>query len=212
MNKEFEPYYKDRDKDEFTDWDYKKHEGATPIINKEEEFQKECEALRQAAITKGYEEGMLKAAAELQEKKEELSDWIKFIQNPAALLDDNLTQEIIQTVIWLGTYCIGVELSVHPEKLRELFNHIKDELPSLQGNKVFAMNPEDISWIKTELSVSDVPGLHEILVEDPLLSRGDFYLKSEHSELDGRIQTRLITLFAKYINKDNLVTPIPSQD
>ena len=128
------------------------------------------------------------------------------------LIDDKVTQEMIQTIIWIAQYCIGVELSVSPEKLRDLFNGIKDELPSLQEDKVVAMNPDDLEWVKTKISISEVPGLHESLVGDPSLSRGDFYLKGEHTELDGRIHTRLVSLFAKYLNTDNLITAIPSQD
>jgi anthranilate/para-aminobenzoate synthase component II len=42
-----------------------------------------------------------------------------------------------------GIYMTG-SLSVNPEKLRELFKRIKDELPSLQGGKLLAMNPDGV--------------------------------------------------------------------
>jgi flagellar assembly protein FliH len=64
----------------------------------------------------------------------------------------------------------------------------------------------DTLGIKIEIDEKEIPGLHEALVADPSLSRGDFYLKGEHNELDGRIQTRFTTLFAKYIDKVNSVT------
>jgi flagellar assembly protein FliH len=213
MSKEFEPYNKKEDTG-FSVWEYnqKKKEPEPVVVNEEEDFLKEREKLRQEAIQQGYEEGLKKAQAEIDAKKQDLIEWAKLLCDPVRLVDDKLTQELIQTVIWLSTYCIGVEISVNPEKLRELFKHIKDELPSLQGDKMFAMHPDDIAWIKKEIGVSEVPGLQDILVADPSLSRGDFYLKSEHSELDGRVETRLITLFSKYINKDNLITPIETQD
>ncbi|RUR10538.1 FliH/SctL family protein [Legionella sp. km772] len=208
MTKEFEPYYK-KEETGFSAWEYKKTPQNVPVtINPEEEFAKECAQLREEARKQGYEEGLAKAKNEIEIKKKELIQWGKLLQMPVHLIDDRLTQELIQTIIWLSAHCIGIELSVHPEKLRELFSHIKDELPVLQADKVFAMHPDDIEWIKAEFGVSELPGLLDILVADPSLSRGDFYLKSEHSELDGRIQTRLITLFSKYINKDNLITPI----
>lgn len=181
-------------------------------MSPEEEFAKECEQLREEAIKQGYDEGMAQARDEINAKKQDLVQWGRLLKNPVQLIDNKLTQEIIQTVIWLSAHCIGIELSVNPEKLRELFTHIKDELPALQPDKVFAMHPDDIEWIKTEIGLTEIPGLQDILVADNSLSRGDFYLKSEHSELDGSVQTRLITLFSKYINKDNLITPIESQD
>jgi flagellar assembly protein FliH len=212
MAEEFEPYQK-KEETGFSVWEYKKAAPAPePVVNGEEELLKERERLRQEAIKQGYEEGLAQAQAEVNLRKKELLKWGKLLKKPVQLIDAKLAQEMIQTVIWLSAHCIGVELSVNPGKLKELFLHIKEELPSLQGDKMFAMHPDDIEWIRTEIGVSEIPGLHDVLVPDPSLSRGDFYLKSEHSELDGRIQTRLITLFSKYINKDNLITPIESQD
>jgi flagellar assembly protein FliH len=213
MTEEFEPYQK-KEEAEFSVWEYKKTASAPEpiLVNEEEELLKECERLRQEAFNQGYEEGLAQAKEEINNKMNELVQWGNLLKNPILLIDDKLSQEIIQTVIWLSSHCIGVELSVNPSKLRELFLHIKEELPSLQGNKLFAMHPDDIEWIKTEVGVSEIPGLHDILVADASLGRGDFYLKSEHSELDGRIKTRLITLFSRYINKDNLINPIESQE
>ncbi len=163
--------------------------------------------LKQEAIASGRAEGLQQASAELIQQKEELTKWMALLQKPVQLLDDRLTQENIQTVIWLCQHCIGVELSVHPDKLRTLIDKIKEELPSLQGNNLFAMHPSDVAWIKEKVHEKEIPGLHEILYADPALGQGDFYLKSDQSELDGRLHTRLITLFAKYINKDNLNHP-----
>ena len=208
MTKEFKPYRKNDDTG-FNIWEYKKTAmEKVPASNPEQEFAKECALLREEAKQKGYEDGIAQAQVEINAKKQALTQWGKLLKSPVHLLDDKLTQEVIQTIIWLSAHCIGVEISVHPEKLREVFVHIKEELPALQADKIFAMHPDDIEWIKTEMSLSEIPGLLEILVADNSLSRGDFYLKSEHSELDGRVQTRLITLFSKYINKDNLITPI----
>lgn len=208
MTKEFEPYYK-KEETGFSAWEYKKA-AAEPVVevNPEEELAKECELLREEARKKGYEEGLAQAKEEVDAKKLKLIEWAKLLKNPVHLIDDKLTQEIMQTITWISAHCIGIELSVHPDKLRELFDHIKDELPALKANKVFAMHPDDVEWVKAEMGITEIPGLQDILIADPSLSRGDFYLKSEHSELDGRVQTRLITLFSKYINKDNLITPI----
>jgi len=213
MSNEFEPYH-NKENTGFSVWEYNKknREPEPVVVNEEEEFLKEREKVLQEALQQGYEEGLKKAKAEIDAKKQELIAWAKLLRDPVQLIDDKLIQELIQTIIWLSAHCIGIEISVAPEKLRELFKHIKDELPALQSDKMFAMHPDDIAWINKEIGVSEVPGLHEILVADPSLSRGDFYLKSEYSELDGRVKTRLITLFSQFINKDNLITPIEPQD
>ncbi|KTD59027.1 flagellar assembly protein FliH [Legionella shakespearei] len=213
MSNEFEPYLTDDKKSEFSVWQYQVAQApAEPEISPEEELARECELIRQEAREQGYSEGLQQAQAEITDLKAELARWIEFFQHPIQLLDEQLVQEVMQTVIWLSQYCIGVELSVNPEKLYDLLNEIKGELPSLKGNKILGMNPDDAQWIKAQISEKEMPGIEQSLYADPELNRGDFYLKGEHSELDGRLNTRLLTLCAKYINKDTLITPIKPQD
>jgi len=213
MSNEFEPYPSDGKSGEFSVWEYTDTQSEEPPeISPQELFLNECEQLRQEAISKGYAEGCEQAQAELDAQKSEWQQWIELIKKPVQLLDDKLVQEVIETVTSLCKYCIGVELSVHPEKLSSLFSEIKNELPSLQGNKILTMNPEDLAWIKTKFDEKEIPGLHDILAPDPSLNRGDFYLKGEYSELDGRIQKRFATLFAKYIDKDTVLPPSQPQE
>lgn len=215
MSNEFEPYLKKKEGNNgFSAWEYESitNNEAKVEINEEERFLAECERLKQEAREKGYAEGMQQAQSELNEKRKQFVYWFDLLKNPVKLLDEQVTQEIIQTVIWLSQHCIGVELSVNPDKLKELLNAIKLELPSLDTYKVLAMHPEDVTWVENEFGEKEIPGLQEILVADPLLSRGDFYLKGEYSELDGRVYTRLATLFTKYITQDNLIVPLKDQD
>lgn len=213
MLKEFKPDQIDIKNSQFNVWEFDRSEKETiHQVSKEEQVAIDVSRMMQEAQEKGYKVGMEQAQAEISRLKTEVGQWVELLQKPAKLLDDLLTQELIQTVMWLSQYCIGVELSIDPKQIRNLLNHIKDELPSLQGNKVFAMHPDDINWIKTHLHEREIIGLLEVLVPDTSLKRGDFYLKSEHGELDGRIETRFLTLCEQYINKDNLILPPKSQE
>ncbi|MFT4058724.1 MAG: flagellar assembly protein FliH [Legionella sp.] len=218
MPNKFEPYNKKQNNEnEFNTWEYQsvkkesKEEKAVEV-DEQEAFRIECDLLRQEAVEKGYKQGFQQAQAELDEKKKELAYWFELIKNPVKLLDEHITQEIIQTIVWLCQHCIAVELSVQPEKLRDLLNKVKAELPTLNNHRQLAMHPLDVAWIQAEVDENEIPGLHEILMADPELNRGDFYLKGEYSELDGRIHNRFASLFAKYITKDNLFMPIQVQD
>ncbi|MCL9689189.1 flagellar assembly protein FliH [Legionella sp. EUR-108] len=213
MPNEFEPYKNEGKNSEFSVWEYQGTKGEEqPTTNPEEELTIECDRLRREAMETGYAEGMQQAQADIDALKAELVKWLDVLKTPIQLLDDQLIQEVIQTMIWLSQHCIGIELSANPEKLQDLFREIKGELPSLRGNKAFAMHPLDVDWIRAEIDEKEIPGLHEALVADPSLSRGDFYLKGEHNELDGRIQTRFTTLFAKYIDKVSPLAPTKSPD
>ncbi|TAL63439.1 MAG: flagellar assembly protein FliH [Legionella sp.] len=214
MKIEFEPFSFGVKKNEFSASEFEVSEDPKegPVLTEQQEFLVECERLKQEAVQQGYAEGIAQAQAEIDEKKLILDKWLKLIQKPVQLLDDQLVQEIIQAVIWICTHCIGVELSVHPEKLQALLHEIKDELPALKGNTHISMHPEDIVLAKNELANVLMVDLDEKLVPDPNLNRGDFYLKGENTELDGRIHTRFATLFAKYLDKDSFITPQTAQE
>ncbi|AMP89598.1 flagellar assembly protein FliH [Legionella pneumophila] len=212
MSNEFEPYNKQVKNIEFTTWEYQPSKGTEQSQPDEEELINELEAVRKEAFQKGYADGLQQAQEEINTIKAELSKWLDLIQKPVQILDEQLTQEIIQTIIWLSQHCIGIELSINPDKLNDLLNKIKGELPSLSGKKSISMHPDDVQWIKEAFSDSNIPGLHELLLPDPALNRGDFYLQGEHSELDGRIQTRFTTLFNEYINKESIIQIGVSQE
>lgn len=212
MSNEFQPYSCEKNAHDFDVWDFHVTKEIIPVVNPEDELLKEYERLKAEASSLGYSEGLQQAQAEINNLKAELGRWVHLIQNPVQLIDKQLTQELMQVIIWLSQECIGVELSLHPEKIGALIEHIKDELPALKNNKQLAMHPDDISWIKQEMKPSEFPELHELLLSDPTLHRGDFYLKGEHNDLDGRLQTRLNTLFGKYINKEYLTTPDKAKD
>ncbi|HAU1150493.1 TPA: flagellar assembly protein FliH [Legionella pneumophila] len=205
MSNEFEPYNKQVKNIEFTTWEYQPSKGTEHSQPDEEELINELEAVRKEAFQKGYADGLQQAQEEINTIKAELSKWLDLIQKPVQILDEQLTQEIIQTIIWLSQHCVAIELSVNTDKLNDLLNKIKGELPSLSGKKSISMHPDDVQWIKEAFPESNIPGLHELLVADPALNRGDFYLQGEHSELDGRIQTRFNTLFNEYINKESII-------
>lgn len=201
MSDSFEPLKIVLPSTKFSSWDIHSLSNEKPIkVSGEELFARECEQLKKEAAEQGYAQGLLMAKEAMDLKSEELAKWIHLLLNPIKLIDTQLTQELIQTVISLCKHAIGVTLSLNPEQLQGIFNEIKTELPSVRGKKSLIMNPEDVQWIKTEIVEDLIPGLHEALVEDPMLSRGDFYIKGENSQLDGCLQTRLTTLFGKYID------------
>ncbi|KTD07219.1 FliH/SctL family protein [Legionella jamestowniensis] len=200
MDNEFQPLYQEKNKEDFNIWELKVSAPEPVIeIDPQEEFAKECEKLREEAKLQGYQEGMQKAALELETKKQELFGWINFLKKPVALLDKQLSYELIQTIAWVCEVCIGVEISFHPEKLLILLEEIKKELPSLQGDKQLFMNPVDVELLHNILNEQEIVELSNILVVDEKLERGDFYLKSNYSELDGRLKTRLQQLFKKQL-------------
>ncbi|WED43794.1 FliH/SctL family protein [Legionella cardiaca] len=202
MDNDFQPLYEEKDKDAFDVWEFKAPDPEPIIeIDPQEEFAQACERLREEAKKQGYQEGMQLAAEELQLQRQELANCLALLKKPITLLDNDLSYELIQTITWVCEVCIGIELSIHPDKLLLLLDEIKKELPSLREDKQLLMNPEDVQWLLENLDKQQATELSNFLVADENLVRGDFYLKSEFSELDGQLKTRLQQIFKKQLSE-----------
>lgn len=200
---EFKPLYDDKDKNDFHCWDVKAPPPEpVPLVDEQLELAKECERLKEEAVNKGYQEGLAKAEAELNDMRAHLKEWLQIIKNPALLIDDALSDQLIQTLFWLCESCIHLELSLNPEKIKSLIHELKDEIPAIQGEKKLLLNPLDAEFLKSNLSQSKDKELLHLISEDEALNRGDFYLRGEFSDIDGRLQTRLNELLKDYFTKE----------
>lgn len=203
MSKEFRPLYEEPAKKEFNVWDYTPIEPVRTASDAQIEFTIECERIRDNAREQGYQEGLQQAGAEIEALKAELNEWLEFIKNPVQLIDKALGQEIVKTIAWICEACIGIEITIQPEKLLTLVDAIKKELTAMQNERQLMMNTDDIEWLKSQLGSRNQEVIG-ILKADTTLKRGDFYLKSEYSELDGTLKARMDNLFALHLS--NYVT------
>ncbi|MFC3907891.1 FliH/SctL family protein [Legionella dresdenensis] len=207
-NEDFQPAFEEKLPDQFSVWELKmpeEKEPEPPPIDLQAEQEAQREQVLQQAREKGYEEGRKQAEIEAIPKMTELSEWLLLIQEPVRLLDKAINDEVIQTILWICEACIGVELSLHPEKLLAIVEQIKAELPSVQGARQLVMNPEDVEWLKANLDENKFSKLLTMLSSDKELVKGDFYLRGEHTELDGRLKSRLLNLFSNYFSTDEAI-------
>lgn len=211
MANQFEPYITNKAPLVFNQWESSEQTCREPFIDPQEILRLECEQLKEAARTAGYQAGLQQAEHEILQIKNEFSTALQGLLQPSQLLDEALIQELIKTTLWLCQSCIGVELSHHPHKLQVLFNIIKDELPTLKGNKILTLHPLDLEWARTQVAEGVLEEIQNMLAADETLARGEFCLRSDQSVLDGRIFTRLSSLFADYVNKTDWL-PVPEME
>jgi len=206
MDTEFQPLYEAKDKDDFSIWELQVPEAdMEPKIDLQAQLAAECEQLREEARHEGYQQGLQDAENDIKAQQAELRQWLAMIQNPLQLLDKQISDEMMQTIFWICKACISIELSLAPEKILMILEDIKKELPAIIGKKQLSMNPQDKQWLETQLDRKLDADILAILVEDKKLNRGDFYLHSDHCELDGCLEDRLQKILASYL-------PIPLSD
>lgn len=207
MTDTFEPAFKTRSAPVFHQWESTgEMVSPEPRVDEQELLRQTCEKLKEEAKAQGYAEGLKAAEESIKQQQKEFSHALNALLQPLQSLDEVLIKELILSVIWICKTCINIELSIHPEKLAMLFGLIKEELPSLKGNKILALHPEDLEWVRGQTQQEIYEEIQNMLVADPELTRGDFYLQSNQSVLDGQIVSRLTNLFSDYVSKADFKT------
>lgn len=185
----FIPLNKDDTPKEFKAWDKPQELNQAP--SKEMIEQQQQENQRQQLFEQAYQEGLAKADEEIQQVKQQLMDLVSLIKKPLLLIDNALEDEILRTVTWFCKHCIGIEVEQSPEKLLVILQQIIPHLPIMDGQRKLYLSHDDISVISQLWQNNENKDLLDDIVEDSSLSRGEFLLSSNSSELDGRFEARL---------------------
>lgn len=214
MDNPFEPSFKPQSDPVFHEWESRTESvPQEPVIDEQEILRQTCEKLKEEAKVQGYAEGLKAAEAKLKKCQKEFSHALNALLQPQQSLNETVIKELVLAIIWICKTCIDIELTIHPEKLTSLFTVIKEELPSLKGNKKLALHPQDLEWVRTQTHEDIYGEIQNMLVADPGMTRGGFYLESDQSILDGQIISRLTNLFSEHVSKaDFMSTAIRAKD
>lgn len=203
MSDAFLPLYSRSDKDKaFEPWSVENPNLETPQEDIEAmQFALECERLRSEAKSQGYDAGYTEARQEIDALKANLESMILQFQEPLRRLDDQIRDEVVKTIFFLCESLIGVELSVHPEKIQAVFRKLEEVLPSLKEPAKLWMHPSDIEHLKVHLS-EDLWSTLVLFEPDEHLSRGSYILKHPKASVDGQIAKRLEEAFLELKPQD----------
>lgn len=203
MTGEFEPLFnRAADDAAFEPWSVENPKQNVPEEDTEAiSFALECERLRSQAHTEGYEAGYAQAKQEIDALKAELQGILSQFQDPLQRLDEQIRDEVVQTIFFLCEALIGVELGIHPEKILTVFAKLEQVLPSLKEPALLRMHPEDIATIKKHVP-EDVWSSLVLFEPDEQLSRGSYLVKHAKASVDGRIAARLRDSFSEFAFED----------
>lgn len=204
MNKEFKPVEDKLKKTEFKNWEI--HHQQVETAKQQEQSatalkEAELKAIRDKAYEEGFKQGQDAAQQEIEQYKEQLRFWINVFCHPSEQIEQSIKSEIVDTIFWICKYCIHVELSLHPEKLQKIIEDALQELPSLRDGKKLFLNEQDIEWIEEQLLPKDKEMILSVANKDPSLASGEFYMRDEQSEVDGRLDTRLHKILQQHLPK-----------
>jgi flagellar assembly protein FliH len=174
-----------------------------PIIGRRITEQ-EKQAQESANFAKGYEEGLATAKrevdaqlAKLHAKAAQLDAIMKSLSRPFEELDAEVEQQLTMLALTVGKQMVRRELKTDPSQVIGVIRESVGRLPAAARDVRVYLHPQDAAIVRELLAT---PSANEprawSVVEDPALQRGGCIVRSEASQIDARLDSRLNAVVA----------------
>jgi flagellar assembly protein FliH len=168
-----------------------------PIIGRRmsEAEQKEKE---RANHERGYQEGLAAGQAEIKRQTAALNERIARLDSVLATLarpfedlDDEVEEQLTLLALTVGKQMVRRELRTDPAQVIAVIRESVGRLPAAARDVRVHLNPEDAAIVRELLSVPTSGERAWTIVEDPSLSRGGCIVRTDTSQIDARLDSRL---------------------
>ena len=167
-----------------------------PIIGRklgEAEFR----AAERANHVRGYEEGLAAARREIDAQMAELNARIArldsilaMLARPLEELDDDVEKQLTLLALTVGKQMVRRELKTDPAQVIAVIRESVARLPAAARDIRVHLNPADAAVVR-ELLAAPTSDRAWNIVEDPAMSRGGCVVRTETSQLDAKLDSRL---------------------
>jgi flagellar assembly protein FliH len=166
------------------------------------------DAVRQAELNRGYEAGVSAGRAELKSQSEALATRIarldailNLMTQPLAALDEEVEQQLVLLALAVGKQLARRELKADPGQITALIREAVGRLPAAAREVRVHLHPEDAAAIAERLATTG-PGRAWSVVEDPTLTRGGCLVRSENSQIDARVESRVNAIVSGMLGEE----------
>jgi flagellar assembly protein FliH len=199
---------------------------AGPIVGRHDEKKNvpnTVDVLRQAlqeSEARGYEAGLAKAQAETQTALDtsrarvaQLDSILQLLGQPLAQLDGEVEKELLHLALAVGKQLARRELRVDPTQVIGIIRESLSQLPAAAREIRIHLHPEDAATVRERLA-EPTKERAWTLVEDPTLSRGGCMVRTETSQIDVRLDSRISAVIANALGEERAPerpTPDPAE-
>lgn len=175
-------------------WSLPKVDGPIVGRGKGEEDRRALDRTNQA---RGYEDGVAAGRAEMQGRINELNARIarldsilRLLARPLEQLDSEVEKQLTLLALTVGKQMVRRELKTDPAQIIAVIRESVSRLPAAARDIRVHLNPEDAIVVREFLSTPSADRAWSI-VEDPSLQRGGCIVRTDTSQLDARLDSRL---------------------
>ncbi len=166
------------------------------------------EAARKAEMDRGYAAGQSAGRAELKSQSDALAarvarldEILNRLCQPLAELEGEVEQQLVLLALAVGKQLTRRELKADPGQIAALIREAVGRLPAAAREVRVHLHPEDAAAIAERLAT---PGQERAwrVVEDPTLTRGGCLVRSENSQIDARIESRVNAMVSSMLGEE----------
>jgi flagellar assembly protein FliH len=156
---------------------------------------------------RGYEAGIARAHGEMQPRLAELTSRVQrldsilqLLSQPLRALDDEVERQLIELVFAVGKQLARRELSATPDQVVAILRECLEQLPLAAREVRVHLHPEDVAIVRERLAAPAAERAWSI-VEDPTLARGGCLVRSDTSQIDARLESRVHAVLASALGE-----------
>lgn len=188
---------------------------AGPVVSRAHDRKKAdntVDLLRQAlqeSEARGYQAGLEKAQAEAQvtldtlaARVAQLDSILQLLGAPLQQLDAEVEKELLHLTLAVGKQLARRELRVDPTQVIGIIRESLSQLPAAARDIRVHLHPEDAATVRERLAEPAQDRRAWTIVEDPTLSRGGCMIRTENSQIDARLDSRVNAVIANALGEE----------
>jgi flagellar assembly protein FliH len=189
---------------------------AGPVVSRARDDKKpvdnSVDLLRQAlqeSEARGYQAGLEKAQAEAQvtldalaARVAQLDSILQLLGAPLQQLDADVEKELLNLTLAVGKQLARRELRVDPTQVIGIIRESLSQLPAAARDIRVHLHPEDAATVRERLAEPSQERRAWTIVEDPTLNRGGCMIRTENSQIDARLDSRINAVIANALGEE----------
>jgi flagellar assembly protein FliH len=161
-----------------------------------------------AQHARGYEAGVAAGRAEMQARLAEvqarvtrLDSILKLLARPLEELDATVEQELALLALTIGQHLLRRELKADPAQIIAIIRESVGRLPAAAREVRVHLHPDDAAVVRERLPAPATERAWSI-IEDPALSRGGCLVRTDTSQIDARLESRVTAVISAALGEE----------
>ena len=166
------------------------------------------EAAREAEKKRGYDAGVSAGRAELKSQSDALAarvarldEILKQLARPLPELESEVEQQLVLLALAVGKQLARRELKTDRGQIAALIREAVGRLPAAARDVRVHLHPEDAAAVAERLPSAGQERAWTV-VEDPTLTRGGCLVRSENSQIDARLESRVNAIVSSMLGEE----------